>query len=82
VDIGWTDIGSWESLMELLPKEEGNNVFIGSHISIDTCNTLIFGNQRLIATVGVKDLIIVDTKDALLVHNGANISLDNHPNIG
>jgi mannose-1-phosphate guanylyltransferase len=67
VDIGWTDIGSWGNLMELLPKEEGNNVFKGSHLGIDTYNTLIFGDQRLIATLGIKDLIIVDTEDALLV---------------
>jgi mannose-1-phosphate guanylyltransferase len=66
-DIGWTDIGSWASLVELLPADAQGNNLVGEHLSIDTRNTLVFGGQRLIATVGVNDLVIVDAGDALLV---------------
>jgi mannose-1-phosphate guanylyltransferase len=67
VEIGWTDIGSWGSLFDFLPANESENVLVGTHLDIDTQRTLVFGKNRLIATLGVKDLIIVDTEDALLV---------------
>ncbi len=67
VDIGWTDIGSWASLLELLPADEDGNIFIGPTLGIDTRDTLVFGSERLIATLGVKGMVIVDTGDALLV---------------
>ncbi len=67
VDIGWSDVGSWASLVDLSPSDEDGNVISGEHIGIDTQNTLIFGNQRLIATIGVDQMVIVDTEDALLV---------------
>jgi mannose-1-phosphate guanylyltransferase len=66
-EIGWTDIGSWGSLFELLPRDDANNVSVGSHLGIDTQNTLVFGGKRLIATMGVTDLMVIDTDDALLV---------------
>ena len=67
IDIGWTDVGNWESLSELLPQNQDGNIFIGPHKEIDTHNTFIFGGKRLIATIGVKDIVIVDSEDALLV---------------
>jgi mannose-1-phosphate guanylyltransferase len=67
VDIGWTDIGSWGSLIDLLPADQENNIYLGSHISIDTKNTLSFGNKRLIATMGVENLVIIDTDDVVMV---------------
>jgi mannose-1-phosphate guanylyltransferase len=67
VEIGWTDIGSWSSLLEILPKDADGNVFRGPSISIDTRDTLVIGEKRLIATIGVRGLVIVDTEDALLV---------------
>lgn len=67
VDIDWSDIGSWASLLEILPKDNAGNAFVGEHVSIDTANTLVRGNGRMIATMGVKDMVIVDTPDALLV---------------
>ena len=67
LDVGWSDMGSWSSLYEVSPKDKFNNVITGDSICIDTENTLIRGDERLIATVGVDDLVIVDTKDALLV---------------
>lgn len=67
VDIGWVDIGSWGSLLSLLPADVDGNVLIGPSISIDTHDTLAFGENRLIATIGVHGMMIVDTDDALLV---------------
>ena len=67
VDIGWTDIGSWGSLFNLLPADAKDNVFVGAHIEIDTKNTLVFGDKRLVAVMGVEDLVIVDTKDVVMV---------------
>jgi mannose-1-phosphate guanylyltransferase len=67
VEIGWTDIGSWGSLLELLPADDKENVLIGNHLEIDTTGTLVFGSKRLVATMGVKDLIIVDTEDVVMV---------------
>lgn len=67
VDIGWADIGSWASLSEVLPPDEHGNLVRGEHLAIDTRGTIVFGGRRLIATIGLQDLIIVDTEDALLV---------------
>ena len=67
VDIGWTDVGSWGSLWSLLPADRAGNIAVGPHIGIDTRDTLAFGGKRLIATIGVEDLVIVDTDDAVLV---------------
>jgi mannose-1-phosphate guanylyltransferase len=71
VDIGWSDVGSWTSLMELLPPDEDGNIVVGPHVGIDTRDTLIFSGgddkKRLIATIGLDGIVIVDTEDALLV---------------
>ncbi len=68
VDIGWTDIGSWGSLPDLLPADEQGNTVVANHLNIDTRDSLVFSDsQRLIATVGVEGLVIVETDDALLV---------------
>ena len=67
VDIGWTDVGSWGSLTELLPHDQDGNTFVGPYEEIDTHNTFVFGEKRLIATIGVKDIVIVDSEDALLI---------------
>ena len=67
IDIGWTDVGSWGSLFELLPADQDGNISTGPCLAIDTHNTLVFGDKRLVATIGVQDMVIVDTEDALLV---------------
>jgi len=67
VDIGWTDVGSWGNLYGLLRTDEQGNIHVGETINLDSHNTLVFGNKRLIATIGLEDIIIVDTEDALLV---------------
>jgi mannose-1-phosphate guanylyltransferase len=65
--IGWTDVGTWSSLFELMPSDSMGNILVGPHKAIDTRGTLVMGNERLIATIGVENLVIVDTEDALLV---------------
>lgn len=67
VDIGWSDVGSWTSLLELLPADAEGNTIVGPHVGIDTRNTLVFGGKRLVATIGLEGMVIVDTEDALLV---------------
>jgi mannose-1-phosphate guanylyltransferase len=71
VDIGWSDVGSWASLAELLAEmgdqDDKGNVVVGQHAGIDTKDSLIFGSQRLIATIGLDGMIVVDAGDAILV---------------
>ena len=67
VDIGWSDVGSWASLLELLPADEDGNTITGPHVGIDTRDTLVFGRDRLVATIGLEGVVIVDTEDAVLV---------------
>lgn len=66
-DLGWSDVGTWESLLEVLTKDEEGNVVRGKHLGISTKNTLIMGGERLIATIGCEDLVVVDTDDAILI---------------
>jgi len=66
-DIGWSDLGSFEALYKELPKDNNNNTLNKNHISIDSKNNLIYGNERCIATIDIEDLIIVDSEDALLI---------------
>ena len=67
VDIGWSDVGSWATLLDVIPGDEKGNVVSGEHLVIDTTRTLVRGEDRLVVTIGLKDMIIVDTENALLV---------------
>lgn len=66
-DIGWSDIGSWTALGDLSPADEQNNRVDGEALLHDTHNCYIKSDERLVGAVGVDNLIIVDTPDALLV---------------
>jgi len=66
-NIEWSDLGSFDSLFDELPKDENNNTKNEKHISIDSKNNLVYGKDRYIATIDVEDLIIVDSGDSLLV---------------
>lgn len=66
-DIGWSDIGSWNAISDLVPADANNNRKIGEAILVDSHDTFIQSEDRLVATVGVENLIIIDTPDALLV---------------
>jgi mannose-1-phosphate guanylyltransferase len=67
VDIGWSDVGSWASLLDLLPVGEDGNIVVGPHVVIDTRDTLVFGGERLVATIGLEGMVVVDTDNALLI---------------
>lgn len=67
VDIGWSDVGDWAALSELLPPDEEGNVIVGEHVGLDTRRCMIHGSRRLVATIGLEDMIVVDTEDALFI---------------
>ena len=66
-DMGWNDVGSWDNLGELYDEDVQGNVFAGNHIAIDTKDCITYSKKRLITTVGVENLIVVETDDAILV---------------
>lgn len=66
-DFEWSDVGSWSALWDLAEKDASGNATRGDVQLQDTSGSLVFGDRRLIATLGVEDLIIVDSDDALLV---------------
>jgi mannose-1-phosphate guanylyltransferase len=68
IDIGWTDVGDWTTLAEALETDAAGNTVRGEHLGIDTAGCLIRGRgDRLIATIGLRDMVIVDAGDALLI---------------
>lgn len=66
---GWDDVGSWLAVERINKTDDYNNVVNGNVITIDTQNSIVQGEKKLIAVVGVEDLIIVDTEDATLICN-------------
>ncbi len=66
-DMDWLDVGTWLSLKSLLPMDEKGNGARGEALLMDSENTLVMGSTRLVTGIGLKDLIIVDTPDALMV---------------
>lgn len=67
LDAGWSDIGSWVSLLEICDKDESGNNIKGDVVALDVKNSLIRSENRLVAVLGVENLIIVETKDAVMV---------------
>lgn len=65
-DFGWSDVGSWDMLGVVFPPDENGNIIKTEHVGIDTKNTIVYGNS-LITTVGVENMIIIQTDDALLI---------------
>ena len=65
--VGWSDIGSWNALRDLVPPDQNGNRTTGEALFLNSHNTFVQTEDRLVATVGTEDLIIVDTPDALLV---------------
>ncbi|MCO7246803.1 mannose-1-phosphate guanylyltransferase/mannose-6-phosphate isomerase [Halomonas sp. Mc5H-6] len=73
LDAGWSDIGSWSALWEIGDKDSQGNVCKGDVLPVNTQNSLIYADHKLVATVGVQDLIVVETKDAVLVLHKDNV---------
>jgi mannose-1-phosphate guanylyltransferase len=63
----WSDVGSWPALVEFHRPDEAGNVTVGETILLDSANCAFFGGKRLIAASGLRDLIVVDEEDALLI---------------
>jgi mannose-1-phosphate guanylyltransferase/mannose-6-phosphate isomerase len=68
-DFGWSDIGSWKSLYDFLPKDADGNVLDGDVIARSTRNCFVLAHQRLIATNGLQNLVVVETPDSIFVSN-------------
>jgi len=67
-EIGWSDVGTWASLAQVIEPDEDGNVVLGAdHLHSGTTGSLIYGERRLIATIGLQDFVVVDTDDALLI---------------
>lgn len=66
-DFGWNDVGCWDSLGSVFPPDENGNITKGDFVDIETRNSIIYSNSRLVAAVGLEDMIVVETSDALLV---------------
>ena len=71
-DIGWSDIGSWTALGDLTEPDSNGNRVLGDTLLYNTKNCTIQGNERLVGVVGVENLIVIDTPDALLIANKSN----------
>jgi len=67
LDAGWNDLGAWDAVWNVLPKDDNGNAHSGDVLSMDSKNTLVHATSRLVSLVGVSDLIVVETPDAVLV---------------
>lgn len=67
LNVRWNDIGSWSALWEIGEKDQHENVFLGDIVSYDSHNCYVNSTDKLVATVGLEDIVVVNTKDAVLV---------------
>lgn len=92
LDAGWNDVGAWSALWEVNQKDEHQNVIFGDVIAHNTTDSYIYSQSRLVATVGLKNAVVVETKDAVLVADKGQVQdvkdiveelkrLDRHSNV-
>jgi mannose-1-phosphate guanylyltransferase/mannose-6-phosphate isomerase len=67
LDAGWSDLGAWDAVWNVLPKDTQGNAHVGDVLTTDSCNTLVHASSRLVTLVGVSDLVVIETADAVLV---------------
>lgn len=67
LDAGWNDVGSWSALWDVTPKDASGNAIHGDVLTVDTSNSFVHAEGRLVATIGVHDLVVVETDDAVMV---------------
>ena len=67
LDAKWSDLGAWDALWEVLPQDAQNNAHSGETLAVDTRDSLLFSETCLVATVGVDNIVVVQTADAILV---------------
>jgi mannose-1-phosphate guanylyltransferase len=66
-EVGWSDIGSWTAVYELLARKNGENVSAGRHLALDAHGNFLWSPKKFIAAIGIRDLVVVETEDALLL---------------
>jgi mannose-1-phosphate guanylyltransferase len=66
-EIGWSDIGSWAAVYDLLAKQPGENIFAQAGQSLDAEGNFLWSPGKFVAAIGVRDLVVVETPDALLI---------------
>ncbi len=66
-DMGWEDVGSWSALDEVIERDGDGNILTGNVVNIESQNSIIYGDKRVIAVVGLKDIVVADTDDATLI---------------
>ncbi|NNH76577.1 mannose-1-phosphate guanylyltransferase/mannose-6-phosphate isomerase [Acinetobacter sp. ANC 5380] len=69
LDANWSDVGAWNSVWEVSPKDENGNVLRGDTIVEGTNNTLVHAEHRLVSVLGLEDIVVIETSDAVLVAN-------------
>ncbi|PPD35141.1 MAG: mannose-1-phosphate guanylyltransferase/mannose-6-phosphate isomerase [Methylomonas sp.] len=67
LDAGWNDVGSWSALWDVTGKDQAGNAIKGDVLTIDTTNSYVHSSNKLVAVIGVKDLVVVETDDAVMV---------------
>ena len=67
VAFGWPDVGNWSSLEEVAPRDKAGNVVSGRVIDLESSNSVLYADRRVVATIGLSDMVVVDTPDATLV---------------
>ncbi|MBI3236894.1 MAG: cupin domain-containing protein, partial [Chlamydiales bacterium] len=67
LDVSWSDVDSWDSVYDVLEKDANLNAKVGNVLDIDTKNCLIMGGKRLISTIGIEDILVIETDDALFI---------------
>lgn len=75
IDVGWSDVGSWQSVWESSPHDSSDNVLVGDVAVIDVAGSYIHATSRLVAVAGMEDLVVVETEDAVLVLPRGNSQL-------
>ncbi|MBV8033912.1 MAG: mannose-1-phosphate guanylyltransferase/mannose-6-phosphate isomerase [Pelomonas sp.] len=71
LDAGWNDLGAWEAVWQVADKDADGNAFVGDALIADSQNTLVHATSRLVGVVGLKDVVVVETADAVLVSDRA-----------
>ncbi|CAM8660203.1 {ManC} Mannose-1-phosphate guanylyltransferase [Oxalobacteraceae bacterium] len=67
LDAGWSDLGAWDAVWNVLPKDDNGNAHVGDVMTTSSHNTLVHASSRLVSLVGVTDLVVIETADAVLV---------------
>lgn len=62
----WKDLGSWQSIYEVSPKDDNNNVFVGHVLDKGSKNSFVYSSSKLVATIGLEDTVVIETEDAIL----------------